>query len=103
MHPEATTFDPAEFLILPETGYGVPRFTGPCGCCGAATFDVVRIRRRVVGEDGKAETRILVEVRCPRCRMESDRKDDRREVIGRFDTAAGEMTLDERGAKNGPA
>lgn len=71
---------------LPDPGGYVSSLPSrPCGCCPAAIFDVVRIRR--------VDGREAVEVECPNCKLLTHRWVASRRVIGSLNTKTGQLML----------
>lgn len=83
---DAVAPDHPDLIQLPG-GSWIARRAPPCGCCGAAVFDVARVRRK-----GRAAE--AVEVRCPTCPLLTDKHVAAKALIGTFDTRTGTLTLD---------
>ena len=91
--------DDGTWIELPGTVERVHRGdVRPCEC-GAQVFNVMEVTRPlgVSPEGGPTWTR-FVSVECPRCRLVSARKQDRRVLIARFDVASGAVLELERTA-----
>lgn len=92
------TFDPLDFVKLPDPGGYISRKPKPCGECGE-TFQVVRIAREATGSDGQPRRTVSVACQCPNMyEHRRERVPAGLSVIGRFDVRTGEMRIDANGA-----
>ena len=87
------TFDPAEYIQLPDGGYS-PRRTKPCDECGESTWLIVKTSKLVDADvaGGPPKRVISTSLQCPNY-YEHRRESPPRGlvVLGKFDVVAGEM------------
>lgn len=86
------SFDPAEYLKLPDPGGYIPRKGKPCGECGETAWLIVRTTKSVEALDRTISQVVSVSCQCPNYYAHRREQSPRGLVIlGRFDVVVGEM------------
>ena len=92
MTPDLEQFDPRGMVQIPGSTMWTDRPVKPCGCCGATTWAVVRVRRTIKVDDVK-QSRDFFEIVCPRCPLLTMQRVDKVWFLGTCGSDREELDL----------